>query len=80
MSPRQPACRAIEPDLLSMIDSLRSAPLADDDATLALAQLAVRLSDLRSRIPRRRWLRTPGRYAGGLSRKRFLPDLERSTT
>ena len=97
MSPRQPVCRAIEPDLLSvaaneagfaaagrveahvgscqpcrdelacyralegMIDSLRRAPLADDDATLARARLAARLSDLRSRIPRRRKPRTSGR-------------------
>ncbi len=97
MSPRQPVCRAIEPDLLSvaageadsaaagrvekhvsscqpcrdelacyrtlesMIDSLRRAPLPDDDATLASARLAARLSDLRSRRPRRRKPRTSGR-------------------
>ena len=34
--------------LEDMIDSLRCAPLADDDATLARARLAARLSDLRS--------------------------------
>jgi len=97
MSPRQPVCRAIEPDLLSvaadeascaaagrveahvgscqpcrgelaryrtlegMNDSLRRAPLADDDAALARARLAARLSDLRSRRPRRRKPRTSGR-------------------
>ena len=46
--------------LEGMIDSLRRAPLADDDATLAHARLAARLSDLRSRIPRRRKPRTSG--------------------
>jgi len=52
------ACyRALE----GMIDSLRRAPRADEDATLAPAQLAARLSDLRSRIPRRRKPRTSGR-------------------
>ena len=96
MSPRQPVCRAIEPDLMSvaageagsaaagrvevhvgscrpcrdelacyrtlerLIDSLRRAPLADDNATLAHARLAARLSDLRSGIPRRRKPRTSG--------------------
>jgi len=97
MSPPQPVCRAIEPDLLSvaageadsaaagrveahvggcqlcrdelahygalegLIDSLRCAPLADNDATLARAQLAALLSDLRSRVPRRRMPGTSGR-------------------
>jgi anti-sigma factor RsiW len=40
--------------LQGMIASLRRAPLADEDATLARARLAARLSDLRSRVPRRR--------------------------
>jgi hypothetical protein len=40
--------------LEGVIDSLRRAPLADDDATLARAQLIARRSDLRSRVPRRR--------------------------
>ncbi len=38
--------RALE----GMMGTLRRAPLADDDATLARAQLASRLSDLRSRM------------------------------
>ena len=38
--------RALE----GMMDTLRRAPLHDDDATLARAQLASRLSDLRSRL------------------------------
>jgi anti-sigma factor RsiW len=40
--------------LQGVIDSLRRAPLADEDATLARARLAARLSDLRSRVPRHR--------------------------
>ena len=40
--------------LQGVIDSLRRAPLADEDATLARARLAARLSDLRSPVPRRR--------------------------
>jgi hypothetical protein len=43
-----------------LIDSLRRAPLADDNATLAHARLAARLSDLRSHVPRRRKPRTSG--------------------
>jgi O-6-methylguanine DNA methyltransferase len=38
--------RALE----GMMDSLRRAPLPDDDATLARAELATRLADLRSRL------------------------------
>jgi hypothetical protein len=46
--------RALRRALQGVIDSLRRAPLADEDATLARARLAARLSDLRSRVPRRR--------------------------
>src|SRR5437899_12281835 len=115
MSPRQPVCRAIEPDLLSvaadeagsaaagrveahvgscqpcrdelacyrtledMIDSLRCTPLADDDATLARARLAARLSDLRSRVPRRRKPRTSGRVFDAVGHVSWLRARVRRT-
>ena len=47
--------------LEGVIDSLRRAPLADNDAALARAQLAALLADLRSRVPRRRMPETSGR-------------------
>jgi hypothetical protein len=65
--------------LEDMIDSLRCAPLADDDATSARARLATRLSDLRSRIPRRRKPRTSGRVFDAVSHVTWLRARVRRT-